>query len=91
MTKINCECGLSYNPSKQIYHERTTTHQYYLDHGEPKKLKIDTNYPVGCKKRYYPAVYEAVKRYYNKKRLLKLQTRLASLSVSMGDTIIEDC
>lgn len=91
--KIECPCGLFYNYNQFKKHELTKTHRVFMDTGKPRVMKIDTMYPIGNNKRYYPAVKDAVHTYNRKKQIQKLHEKLAKLQVSLpenGEVVIVD-
>lgn len=85
--KIACECGGHYTQRNRKDHNLTKRHIYFEDNGVAKVSKTDDRYSVGDRRRYYPAVYDATRRYYAKKRIQSYNEKIEKLKELVEDDI----
>jgi hypothetical protein len=91
LEKVACGCGGTVTRCNLAIHRKSKKHQYYVEHGFPKPIMIDTEYPVGSYRRTRLLRISAQTRYHlkkqeEKKKLEELKDTLNSDKVSDIET-----
>jgi len=86
--KLACECGALVSKCNFSIHKKSKKHLYYVEHGVPKPIMIDTAHPVGSYKRTRLLRISAQTRYKLKKQEEK--KKLEELKVTLNSDKVSD-